>query len=393
VDDVLGLTRQASHANPRWLEPAAKGMVPALPAHRTPSGLRRDGTCLVSGGSSGFGLELALWLARQGVRQVVLLSRRGRVSTEDEYRLARARSAGCRILEWAGDVADGASLEQLLADPALRELPLRGVFHCAAVLDDALLEDVTPAGLQRVLAPKVDGALALHQASLGLDLDCFVLFSSVSAILGPQGQVAYAAANACLDALASWRQGQGLPATSIAWGAIGNTGMAARRPGVIELLEMQGVVALHTRQALEALGRVLSEGIQGPIGVFDVDWHRWKAGRGRLPQRLADLAGGEAAAVNTLDALRQRLLGVEEVERPRLLAEELCRQLSLILRIDEKQLQPNQSLAQLGLDSLMSLEWVLAIQQDWGLEVSAAELSGTSSPEQLARSVLRRVLP
>ena len=393
VDDVLGLTRQASHTAPRWLAPASLDTVPATPAHLTPSGLRREGTCLITGGTAGFGLELALWLARQGVRQVVLISRSGRVVAQDEPRLARVRQSGCRVLEWAVDICDEPSLERLLAEPALREIPLRGVFHCAAVLEDALLDDVTTAGLQRVLAPKVNGAMALHRATLGIALDCFVLFSSVSALLGPPGQVAYAAANACLDAMASWRRSQGLPAMSIAWGAIGNTGMAARRQGLIALLEMQGVVALHTRQALQALEQLLRDRVHGPIGVFDVDWHRWKAGRGRLPQRLLELAGGQAAAGSAVDALRARLTPLDEAERNRVLAADLCRQLAAILHIDEKQLLPAQSLAQLGLDSLTSLEWVLAVQQDWGVEVSAAELAAAFSPEQLARSLLRRVLP
>jgi acyl carrier protein len=133
--------------------------------------------------------------------------------------------------------------------------------------------------------------------------------------------------------------------------------------------------------------------VHGPIGVFDVDWHRWKAGRGRLPQRLLELAGGQAAAGSAVDALRARLTPLDEAERNRVLAADLCRQLAAILHIDEKQLLPAQSLAQLGLDSLTSLEWVLAVQQDWGVEVSAAELAAAFSPEQLARSLLRRVLP
>jgi NAD(P)-dependent dehydrogenase (short-subunit alcohol dehydrogenase family)/acyl carrier protein len=392
VDDVLGLTRQASHAAPRWLAPPADATVPVMHAHLTPAGLRREGTYLISGGTAGFGLELALWLGRQGVRQVVLISRSGRVSAQDEPRLARLRQSGCRVLEWAVDIGDESSLKRLLAGPALGEIPLRGVFHCAAVLEDALLEDITPAGLQRVLAPKVDGAMALHRATIGLALDCFVLFSSVSALLGPPGQAAYAAANACLDAMASWRQAQGLPATSIAWGAIGDTGMAARRQGLIALLEMQGISALHTRQALQALEQILRDAVQGPMGVFDVDWHRWRNGRGRLPQRLLELAGGQVAAGNALDALRERLARLDDTERVRVLAADLGRQLAAILRIDEHRLLPGQPVAQLGLDSLTSLEWVLAIQQSWGLEVSAAELAAAFSPEHLARTLVRRVL-
>lgn len=366
--------------------------IQALPASRTYCGLHRQASYLITGGTSGFGLALAEWLADQGVAHLVLVSRRGRLADADQPRLERLRTMS-RVTLAAVDVTDTAAVSKLYAQLAADELPLRGVFHCAMVLADAWLRELDSTSLDRVLRPKVAGAFNLHTASEEIELDCFVLFSSVSALVGNPGQAAYAAANACLDGIAHWRRGLGLPALSVNWGSIGDVGVAARDEAILEHLRQTGLSGLHSTEALATLGVLLLNGLP-QAGVFDVDWARWRESAFHWPMRLhglatADIAEGQSA----LDKLRLKLSPLAGDARLDALSRDLRRQLARILRQKEEHVAMSQAVGQLGLDSLMTLEWVLIIQQEWGLHVSAVELLKSASLADLAGKLLGKILP
>ena len=118
-----------------------------------------------------------------------------------------------------GDIADPATAPRLVAAATATGLPVRGVLHAAAVVEDATLTNITDELIERDWAPKVYGAWNLHRATADQPLDWFCSFSSAAALVGSPGQGAYAAANSWLDAFTQWRRAQGLPATAIAWGA------------------------------------------------------------------------------------------------------------------------------------------------------------------------------
>jgi len=128
----------------------------------------------------------------------------------------------------AGDVTGDAAVARIVVEAAARNAPLKGVVHAAGVLEDALLRDASRDSLERVLAPKVAGALALDRATAGEDLDWFLALSSISAWLGVAGQAAYGAGNGAMDGLARDRRARGLPALSVALGPLEGDGMAAR---------------------------------------------------------------------------------------------------------------------------------------------------------------------
>ena len=365
--------------------------IQALPADRTYCGLRRQASYLITGGTSGFGLALAEWLAGQEISHLVLVSRRGCVESADQHRLSRLREIS-RVTLAPVDVSDSDAVSALFAGLARDELPLRGVFHCAMVLSDGWLRDMDSAAMDRVLKPKVAGAMNLHKETQDLELDCFVLFSSVSALIGNPGQGAYAAANACLDGMAHWRRGLGLSALSINWGAIGDVGVAARDDGLLDRLRQSGVGSLDSAQALAALGVLLLNGMT-QAGVFDMDWARWRDVAPLWPARFESLVtvatGGER---NALSDLRRDLTPLEPDARIEALTRHLRRQLARILRQREEQVPVTQEVSRLGLDSLLTLEWVVSIHQEWGLNVSAVELLKAPSLADLAGKLLPRVI-
>ncbi|KAK0391532.1 hypothetical protein NLU13_1032 [Sarocladium strictum] len=227
--------------------------------------VRADGAVLITGGLGHLGACVAEWLVSQhGIRDIVLASRRGEEAEDATLKMDRLVSLGAKVAVVACDVANYADVQRLLAgfDP---RRPLRGVVHAAGVVDSGVLTSLSPDRFERVVAPKAHGAWHLHDATRHMDLDIFVLFSSISGVLGMPVLANYAAANTYLDALAHLRRAQGLPATSVAYGTLGNRGGMATRLarntrshlsqyGLATLSEGQGLhllsTAIHSRRAL-----------------------------------------------------------------------------------------------------------------------------------------------
>ncbi|MDC0773288.1 type I polyketide synthase [Streptomyces sp. HD] len=259
--------------------PSADGTAVRLPA---------EGTVLVTGGTGALGAHLAQWLAGAGAGHVLLTSRRGPDAEGAVELTARLRESGIEATVAACDVTDRDALAGLIAGlPADR--PLTGVVHAAGILDDGVLDALTPDRFAAVAGPKVTGAWNLHELTRDLDVSVFVLFSSFAGSVGLAGQGNYAAANAYLDALAVHRARLGLPATAVAWGSWAGAGMAADTDVARERLARTGLVPLEPAAALAALGRVVADG-EAEVTVADVDWERFAAGFG--PGRPSPLLTG-----------------------------------------------------------------------------------------------------
>jgi acyl transferase domain-containing protein/thioesterase domain-containing protein/NADP-dependent 3-hydroxy acid dehydrogenase YdfG/acyl carrier protein len=322
--------------------------------------VRRDGTYLITGGSGALGLQVAQWLAEQGAGTIVLLSRRG-VQPQMETALAEIGTRGTKAVVLMGDVADAQSLVSALAELPGEGRPLRGVVHAAGVLADGVLAEMTLEQLDAPMSPKVQGAWNLHLATQGEPLDFFVMFSSVASVLGSPGQANYAAGNAYLDALAHFRRGQGLPATTINWGPWAGAGMAAEA-GRSDQVKARGMALLEPRQALDLLGRILHSGVP-QVAVMDAQWSDVLRLLGsRRPSLLASVAAEVEQSAgpqqqNRVDhAFRQRLLEADDQARHALVADYIRQELARIMGVDPATLVADQPLSTFGLDSLLALE-------------------------------------
>ncbi|MCW5254777.1 SDR family NAD(P)-dependent oxidoreductase, partial [Streptomyces sp. SHP 1-2] len=222
--------------------------------------LPSGGTVLITGGTGGLGAAFAEHFVREyGARNLLLLSRRGAAGEGVPGLVAGLEELGARVRVEACDVADR---EQLAAVIASVEGPLTAVVHAAGVLDDGVIESLTPEQLERVMRPKLDAALHLHELTADSELSAFVLFSSVASLIGSPGQANYAAANSFLDALAASRRAAGLPATALAWGLWATSGGMAGELGEAEIarLERMGTAALSTDLGLGLFDRALGVG-------------------------------------------------------------------------------------------------------------------------------------
>ncbi|MFB8101203.1 beta-ketoacyl reductase, partial [[Kitasatospora] papulosa] len=259
---------------------------------------RPGGTALVTGGTGALGALVARRLAEAGAGHLLLVSRSGERAAGAEELRRELTELGARVTFAACDVADRDALGRVLAGVP-DELPLTTVVHTAGQLDDALLDALTPAQLERALAAKASGARNLDELTRDTELDAFVLFSSVAATWGMPGQGGYAPGNAFLDALAERRRAAGLPATAIAWGPWAGAGMAAST-AVADEFERVGLGRLGAEQALAALDRAL-DADDVCVTVADVDWDRFlsAATTGRLRPLFGELPEAKRARRET----------------------------------------------------------------------------------------------
>jgi acyl transferase domain-containing protein/NADPH:quinone reductase-like Zn-dependent oxidoreductase/NADP-dependent 3-hydroxy acid dehydrogenase YdfG/acyl carrier protein len=363
-------------------------------AHKRRLELAADETFLVTGGLSGFGLRTAEWLTERGARNLILLGRRG-ITEESKAALARLERRGVKVMTWACDITDKSALIAVL-ESAQRELPpLKGIVHAAMVIEDGLIRDAKPEQIRRVLAPKVLGAQLLHDLTLHMDLNLFVLYSSATTLFGNPGQGSYVAANFALEALARQRRSQGLPATCVRWGAIGDVGFLARNHQIKDLLQSRmGGAALHSSAALESLEAMLLSD-RSDLGVLDLDW---RALSRSLPTasspKFAELARDSGTADAEEEGLRDWKRLLTELPDEELLAtviDLLKREIGEILRIQPDKLDAHQSMSAMGLDSLMGVELAVAVENRFGMRLPVMALSDSPTVTKLAAWIIAQL--
>ncbi|WP_160310964.1 type I polyketide synthase, partial [Streptomyces sp. 150FB] len=323
---------------------------------------RPSGTVLVTGGTGGIGAHLARWLARAGAPHLLLVSRSGTAAPGASELAVELRELGAQVTVAAADVSDREAVAALLASVP-EEQPLRSVFHAAAILDDGVIGGLTADRTAAVLAPKADSARHLHQLTRDLDLDAFVLFSSMGGTLGGPGQGSYSAANSYLDALAWQRAADGLPATAVAWGAWAGSGLADGEIG--ESARRFGMTPMDPERAIALLHRALDTG-EPAVAFADIDWDRYAT---------SFTLGRPSAALRELPEVRAALTTTDPAEQHT--TADLGRELGALLRPDQERrlldlvqshaaaalghaasdaIEPGRAFRDLGFDSLTAVE-------------------------------------
>ncbi|WP_443065660.1 SDR family NAD(P)-dependent oxidoreductase [Streptomyces sp. NBC_00557] len=386
--------------------PAHPDGVPAAP------GTERAGTVLITGGTGTLGALLARHLVTgHGVRHLLLTSRSGPDAPGARELADELTGLGAEVTVAACDIADRDALARLLAVIPERH-PLTAVVHAAGVLDDGILDGMTPERVDRVLRPKAQAAWNLHELTRHSDLSAFVLFSSVAATFGSQGQANYAAANAFLDGLAHHRRAQGLPALSLAWGLwdtdagmAGTLGAAdVRRIGRMGLaplpadeglalfdaaLAADQALLLPTRLDLAGLAR---RGTEPPALLRALA--RTPVRRAAAPAATAagsqDAADGDAPTVSFTEQLRQ--LPAEERERAAL---DLVRThtAAVLGHSDPDAVDADRPFKSLGFDSLTAVEMRNRLGTATGLTLRATLIFSYPTPAVLARYLLQQCAP
>ena len=355
-----------------------------------PLELDSHATYWIAGGLGGFGLQIARWMVEKGAKHLVLSGRSKTPRPEAATVIAELRQAGVHIELLPADITKPEDVADVLKTIDAEMPVLKGVIHTAMVLEDRLLVDLDRETLERVLRPKVLGGWNLHQATRDLDLDLFVVFSSLSSVFGHAGQANYSAANAFLDSLAYHRRASGLPATVMNWGHLGEVGYLAEREQLGQRLERQGVLSFTVDQATACLEYALqTESLQ--LSVLRMDWSLWR-GLGitsRVSPRFAHLLQNvsEAGIDASENLSASQLRSAAAQDRLVLVGNMVRSKIGSLLGISAENIDSERALLEMGLDSLMAVEMRNWIEGQMEINLPISTLMRSESLTQVIEAI------
>lgn len=359
-----------------------------------------EGAVLITGGLGGLGRCVALWMARvHKARHLVLTSRRGAATPGADELVAELATLGAKCTVVSCDVSDRDSLQQAMAMFRKGERTvLRGIVHTAGVQDNGVLSALTRQRCSTVFAPKVDGAWNLHQLTrtMDLDLDFFVLFSSISGVLGLPGLGNYAAANTFLDALAHFRRAQHLPATSIAYGTWEGGGMASRIvQSTMSQISQLGLDMLAPQDGLALLAKAVNDDAALTVAAA-LDTKRlesYYADNGGVPPFMTSLVGrSDTQAARNCDI--RTALGQASPEKYQEMVLSVVREaVAKSLGYSQpEELDTEQSLQNMGVDSLAAVMVRNQLSSLTGLKLNARLVLQHRDLQALSQFLLSELL-
>ena len=357
--------------------------------------LSAERTWLITGGIAGFGLVTARWLIQRGARHLVLVGRRGAKTPGAATALEEFHKTGATVQLLAADVTDEGSLRTVLTHIQENLPPLGGVVHAAMVLDDALLANQDEEGFRRVLAPKLLGAWHLHRLTADIPLEYFILYSSVTTLIGNPGQGNYVAANAYLESLAQQRRALGLPAACVAWGPVADAGYLTAHEALLEGLEARlGGVSLQAEAALDQMGQWLqTEGMPTSLTLANFSWGSLarflpSAQSARFGPLRHSHDGDEEQESGDFAAQIAGKSPQEVLERVRHL---VAHEVAQVLCMKADQLDPQRSLHDLGMDSLMAVELALGLEKRCGIQLPTMMLNEGPTLERISARIAEKL--
>ncbi|MEM9216874.1 MAG: amino acid adenylation domain-containing protein [Cyanobacteria bacterium P01_F01_bin.150] len=335
-----------------------------------------DASYLITGGLGDLGLEVTQWLVDKGARNIVLTSR-NTSSVKAQKIIQNLTTKGATISVLLGDISQQQEIAKIIQDINSSLPPLKGVIHVAGIIDDCSLQQTSWASFLKAIAPKVDGSWYLHKLTQDIPLDFFVCFSSMASVMGSVGQGNYAAANAFMDALVHYRRSLGLPGLTINWGPWAEIGMASRLGANYQAqIASSGINFIPPEKGIKALNCLMSRP-ESQIGVFDIDWYQFEQ---RLPHNiylplLAELISVKSIPIEEKNnSLLSDFKNLSTPERAKKLNNYLqdCVAKALGMRIN--QIDVDQPLMSMGVDSLMAIEIRNQVQTDLEVDIPITKL-------------------
>ncbi|HBQ99714.1 MAG TPA: short-chain dehydrogenase, partial [Cyanobacteria bacterium UBA11691] len=336
------------------------------PEFSQPLSLLSEGSYLITGGLGALGRYTAQWLVEKGAKNIVLTGRRPPSENVQET-IEKLEQKGCQVKVLLGDVSLEEEIAKILEEIQTSMPRLKGIIHAAGVLDDGILQQMDWERFTKVMSPKVIGTWNLHRLTQNLPLDFFVCFSSIASLMGSPGQGNYAAANAFMDTLASYRRSIGLSGLAINWGAWASEGMAARLAVEYQnRIQSSGISEISPKEGMYALDILLgNQSSIDRVGVIPIQWsvlaEHWSGiqNSSLLRELLQKEEWGEQDTLkqNVKANILAKLEAASPEERQEILIEHIRGQVVQVLGLSSSQLpEMNVGFMEMGMDSLMAVE-------------------------------------
>lgn len=331
------------------------------------------GTYLVTG-FRGLGFVFIEWMIRQGARNFALISRSGKAPKDVLEKIAVLEAQGCRFKILCADAGVYSELKTALEEIELSMPELKGVIHAAGLIEARTLTDLNQIEFLRILNPKVKGAWNLHLLTQYKDLDCFIMFSSASTLIGLSGQGSYVAANAFLDTLAHSRRRMGLPGMSINWGVMKDVGMVANEAELEKYARAEGFEPVSMYEAMEVFNSIYdSEHTQiGIVKIHAESMANYYSALGKTRYFNGLLEKENKALPKESNFLESLALLQSSEERRDALEQLVTRHVAKIIKSSTTRIKPAMTFKSLGIDSLMAIQLRNLLEKSLNLKLSVA---------------------
>ncbi len=399
IGDAFRLMQNAGHIGKIVVLPPKDGVDHVVAKPPRTMKVDPQGAHLVVGGIGGFGLVAAEWLVEKGARTIALCSRRGIADEATAAAISRWTRSGVDVRLFSCDVTRESDVKAMLAD-LRRAAPLKTVIHAAMVLDDALIGNLTEERNRPVIDVKAKGAAILDAETRSDVLDNFILFSSVTTLVGNPGQANYVAANGFLEGLARARRAEGLPALAAGFGAIADAGYLARNTDVGQRLDRRlGKTAINARDALNAVEEYIGSAPDtvdaAVVMISEFDWaaaHNLAVVNEALFDVVMRKAAHHASGTEGGDIdLVAMIEGKSPAEAQDVLFDILASEIATILRVSRESILKESVLKDIGLDSLMAVELGLNFEQNTGFDMPLSSLADNATVGDITRRLYEKV--
>ncbi len=349
---------------------------------------------MLTGGCSGFGLAVADWMTSKGAKHLVLMSRSGPKTEEEKDLIERMRKRGVDVMVARGDVSNREDVDRIMKEVHEKMPPLKGIQHAAMVLDDGSIPEIDHERYLNVFIPKSIGCWNLHEATLDMELDHFVLYSSISSIYGNPGQVSYVAGNSFLENFAHYRRSVGMPAMTINWGVLGDVGFVARSGNVGGLLYKQGWKTFTLKQSTDILEQML---LTNPVQrvATDSDWemvgnfypHSGETSRFGHLIKEKELSAVSASGAGD-SGLNTTLKELDREQQEEILGSHLLDTFARVLGASSDKVDPSEPVTKYGLDSLMANQIRNWIQSSVAVDYSMMRIMKGPTLQEMTQQIL-----
>ena len=335
-----------------------------------------NATYVIAGGSRGFGFATGLWLSENGAKNLVLISRAPEsTDTLQKYR-HKFEESGTTIEVVKADITRLDQLQENLAKLDGNMPPICGVFHCAMEIDDRVLANLDANSYAKSTHAKILGAWNLHQVTRYMELDFFVLYSSVTSIVGPPGQASYSAANAFLDSFADYLRDRGIPATSVNWGAVSDYGYVADNSQTsVETVDKFGVFPLPAQRMLSLLNGALGSESDNRIVIAGGTW----------AQEVAQTRKFGCSTISSVKLSQNGQEGSKNTDSNNTdVQQKVLSCVSRVLSIPRDAVDLHEPIVNFGIDSLLAVELSHLLRVESSIRISATSLLQPISIHEIA---------